>query len=148
MSHWKIFVFVIVLGSTAFSRAETPKAQDDPKIQSVQSIINHVKLQSADFPIRLFAQGRKLTVNVITPSEPIKAHYHATHEEVVYIVKGQGKMTLGDKTQDVKEGDIIFIPRKTLHSFLPEGGDCRIISIFAPAFDGRDRIFLKEDKKN
>jgi len=63
-------------------------------------------------------------------------------------VKGQGKMTLGDKTQDVKEGDIIFIPRKTLHSFLPEGGDCRILSIFAPAFDGRDRIFLKEDKKN
>ena len=147
MYFLKILAFVIIFGSAAFSRGEAPKVQDDPKVQSIQSIINHVKLQSADFPVRLFAQGRKLTVNVITPSEPIKAHYHATHEEVVYIVKGAGKMTLGDKTQEVKEGDVVFIPRKTLHSFAPQGGECQILSIFAPAFDGRDRIFLKEDKK-
>ncbi len=138
--------FLALVGFPAFLKAQTIKPQDNPKIQSVQSVIDHVKLQNPNLPIRLFAQGRKMTVNVITPKEPLKAHYHATHEEVVYVIKGYGKMTLGDKTQDVKEGDIIFIPRKTLHSFTPEGGDCQVLSVFAPAFDGKDRVFLDKQK--
>lgn len=140
------FAVTALLLASSVSKAEAPKAQDDPKIGSVRSVIENVKLQNPNIPIRLFSQGRKLTVNVVTPTAPLKAHYHATHEEVVYVIQGHGKMTLGGKTQDVKTGDIIFIPRKTLHSFTPEGNDCQVLSVFGPAFDGKDRIFI-EDKK-
>jgi len=136
---------LFLLGSTLW--AEAPKTQTTAKVESVQSVIDHVKLQNPNLPIRLFAQGKKATVNVVTPTGPLKAHYHQTHEEVVYIIKGRGKMRLGDKDQDVKEGDIIYIPVKTVHSFVPEGGDCRVLSIFAPAFDGKDRIFVEENKR-
>jgi len=115
-----------------------------PKIQSVQWVIEHVKLQNPNVPIRLFQQGEKVTVNVVTPKTPLKAHYHATHEEVVYIIRGHGKMRLGDKDEEVKAGDIIYIPKKTVHSFIPLSGDCQALSIFAPAFDGKDRVFVEE----
>jgi quercetin dioxygenase-like cupin family protein len=136
-------VLVFAMGTV---KAEAPKPQDDPKIASVQSVIENVKLKDPNIPIRLFAQGRKLTVNVVTPAAPLKAHYHAKHEEAVYVIRGKGKMTLGDKTRDVKAGDIVFIPRKTPHSFAPEGSDCQVLSVFGPAFDGKDRIFIEEKK--
>ena len=130
--------------ATGWLRAETPKIVSEAKVESVQSVIERVKLKNPNLPIRLFAQGKNLTVNVVTPTTPLKPHLHARHEEVIYLIQGKGKMRLGDKTWELKAGDIVYIPLKTLHAFTPEGGDCRALSLFAPAFDGKDRVFVKE----
>jgi len=141
----KFFYFsMIALFGLVIPLSNAKTNQTEAKIQSVQWVIDHVKPQNPNVPIRLFEQGEKVTVNVVTPTTPLKAHYHATHEEVVYIIRGHGKMRLGDKTQEVQAGDIIYIPRKTVHSFVPEGGDCQALSIYAPAFDGKDRIFVEK----
>jgi len=126
-------------------------AADSPRrgslVENIRSVIERVKLQPGAVPVRLFAQGEKLTVNVVTPISPILAHYHAEHEEVVYVVKGSGTMELAGEKKGVKEGDIIYIPRKTVHSFTPKGKDGQVLSIFAPAFDGKDRIFVEGQAK-
>jgi quercetin dioxygenase-like cupin family protein len=121
--------------------ADTPRL---PKVEDIASILHLVKLQPGAVPVRTFVQGENLTVNVVTPSSPIPAHYHAKHEEVVYVVKGSGTMELAGETRDVKEGDLVYIHRKAAHSFRPKGKEVRVLSIFAPAFDGKDRIFIKE----
>ena len=143
----KVFYVVTFFGVGLFPfvlRAGAPKIGTEPKVESVQSVIDRVKLKNPDLPIRLFAQGKNVTVNIVTPAAPLKAHYHSRHEEVIYIIQGKGRMRLGDKTWELKAGDIIYIPAKTVHAFTPEGGDCRALSLFGPAFDGKDRIFVRE----
>ena len=63
------------------------------------------------------------------------------------IWSGRGRMRLGKETVIVGEGSVLFIPRGTRHSFVPFGPDKAVaLSIFSPAFDGKDRIFVPENK--
>src|SRR6185369_10124641 len=102
-----IGVGILLLLGLSRVGADLAKSPKQPKVESVQSVIDRVKLKNPDLPIRLFAQGENLTVNVVTPSRPLKAHLHAVHEEVIYVLQGHGKMRLGKKTREVKAGDIV-----------------------------------------
>ncbi len=48
----------------------------------------------------------------------VKEHYHAEHTEVVYVLEGEGELTLGDTKRIIRPGDYIFIPKGTRHSVL------------------------------
>ena len=50
-------------------------------------------------------------------------HEHVGKEQVYVFTHGQGKMLLGDKTYDVREGDCAYIPQKTQHAFINDGDD-------------------------
>jgi len=81
---------------------------------------------------------------VIYIRKEVKAHRHLSHTENVYILEGSGEMMLGDKKINVKKGDIIFIPKNTLHSFkVTSRSPAKILSIQSPMFDGKDRIFVE-----
>lgn len=69
----------------------------------------------------------------------VKPHFHEFHSEHVYVVAGVAEMKLGDKTFTIKAGDIIFIPKNTVHSVTVTNGPLKVISIQAPLFDGTDR---------
>lgn len=119
--------------------------QIEPKLMSVDSVLKHIKpLENS--PVRIFAQGEHCTVNVIQTKSQIKAHYHAKHEEVVYVVSGSGTMRLGNRMQRVKSGDLMYIPKNTVHGFTPQSVECVVVSIFSPSFDGKDRIFVDEKR--
>lgn len=49
-------------------------------------------------------------------------HYHLNKDEIFYLVKGKGTYTLTAKDsyrrQWIYEGDCIFVPRGTIHTFL------------------------------
>jgi mannose-6-phosphate isomerase-like protein (cupin superfamily) len=75
-------------------------------------------------------------------AEGVDAHYHAVHDETVVILTGRGTMTLGEESQEVEPGSVILIPRGTIHSFRVSGEPVEALSVFAPAFDGKDRIFV------
>eukprot|EP01104_Vermistella_antarctica_P010278 TRINITY_DN2725_c0_g1_i1.p2 TRINITY_DN2725_c0_g1~~TRINITY_DN2725_c0_g1_i1.p2 ORF type:complete len:139 (+),score=25.71 TRINITY_DN2725_c0_g1_i1:56-418(+) len=46
----------------------------------------------------------------------VKAHYHPVCEEMYYILKGKGKMTLDGKEQDIGPNSVIGIPTNVTHS--------------------------------
>ncbi len=80
---------------------------------------------------------------VIFIKKEVKKHKHATHTENVYILDGEGQMLLGDKTFEVKKGDIIFIPMNTVHSLkVTSSIPVKVLSVQSPRFDGKDRIFV------
>jgi mannose-6-phosphate isomerase-like protein (cupin superfamily) len=75
----------------------------------------------------------------------VKLHKHVSHSEHVYIVEGEGTMTLGDSTLILKPGLLIFIPKGTPHSAKSKRNHkLKVLSIYSPAFDGKDRIFLEK----
>jgi mannose-6-phosphate isomerase-like protein (cupin superfamily) len=72
-------------------------AEVDPKFQCLKSItyVSLAKLQ---------------------PSLSYERHEHQDHEEIYYIINGNGHIKIGDETAEFRDGDVIYIPEKTSHS--------------------------------
>jgi quercetin dioxygenase-like cupin family protein len=90
---------------------------------------------------KLFTDARA-SVFAIWIKEKVRLHKHAAHSETVYILKGKGDMRIGRQMREVKKGDVIFIPEGTPHEVQVKGGTMKVLSIQAPEFRGKDRIFL------
>ncbi len=74
----------------------------------------------------------------------VKPHKHLLHSEYVYILEGTGIITLGSQQQQVKPGDLIFIPKNTVHAVqVTSAVPMKVISTQAPHFDGSDRVMVE-----
>jgi mannose-6-phosphate isomerase-like protein (cupin superfamily) len=80
------------------------EAEVDPKFQCLKSItyVSLAKLQ---------------------PTLSYQRHNHEDHEEVYYIIHGTGKIRIGTETAKFKDGDVIYIPEKSVHSITNDGSD-------------------------
>jgi quercetin dioxygenase-like cupin family protein len=94
---------------------------------------------TANDPIkRMFlTDGQFVTTNVTIIGDTGNAlHTQSEHDEIVVIFDGEAEFQVGAKTRRVQAGDMIFIPRNTLHGpIIPEGGKLALLSVFAPYFD-------------
>jgi mannose-6-phosphate isomerase-like protein (cupin superfamily) len=80
------------------------EAEVDPKFQCLRSItyVSLAKLQ---------------------PTLSYQRHNHEDHEEVYYIIHGTGQIRIGSETARFKDGDVIYIPEKSVHSITNDGSD-------------------------
>jgi quercetin dioxygenase-like cupin family protein len=91
------------------------------------------------------AQGEFATVNVWQLAGRIPAHYHRAHEEIVIVHSGTGEVRLGDQTFTLQAGDVLLVPKNVVHAVRATGDvPFRGVSVFGPAFDGQDRVFVDE----
>jgi len=68
-------------------------------------------------------------------------HRHDRHDLFVVMVRGHGTWRVGDATEPVGEGSLLYVPRGTLHAFANESGEVAVAyAVYAPAFDGKDRV--------
>ncbi len=92
-----------------------------------------------DHPIkRIFViDGEHLTANVgIVRDSGNALHTQKEHDEVLVIIDGGVNFRVGEEITEVKRGDLVFIPRDTLHGpLLEEGQSFAALSIFGPKFD-------------
>lgn len=82
---------------------------------------------------------------IIWIKESVPMHKHEHHSENVVVIEGSAIMTLGDKQQEIKAGDVIFIPANTWHdvrviSDIP----LKVVSVKSPYDDGKDVIIYKK----
>ena len=81
---------------------------------------------------------------VIVIKQGVKPHKHLQHSEHVAVLDGEGEMTLGEKKFGIKKGDVIFIPKNTVHAVKTTSKvPLKVLSVQAPHFDGKDRIFIE-----
>ena len=57
------------------------------------------------------------------PGLSYEPHLHSDHEELYYIIKGQGKMRIGQETASIRDGDLIYIPPRGEHSITNDGDE-------------------------
>jgi mannose-6-phosphate isomerase-like protein (cupin superfamily) len=57
-------------------------------------------------------------------------HYHADANEIQYVVAGTGSEFFVDKRVDLKPGDLLVIPKGTLHGGLTDG--VKLVAIKTP----------------
>lgn len=90
----------------------------------------------------LYTDTNNVSSFVIFIKKEVKAHKHLSHAEHVIVIEGKAEMTLNDKTFSIKKGDVIFIPKNSFHSVKTSSKiPLKVLSIQAPYFDGKDRIF-------
>ena len=86
---------------------------------------------------RMFlCDGKHVSANVnILEDIEDAIHIQPAHDELVMILEGECGFRVGDETRRVKAGDLIFIPRDTVHGPIIDNGRVAVLSIFAPVFD-------------
>ena len=68
-----------------------------------------------------------------------KAHFHKTHNEIVYFVKGIGQILINDKWVDFNAGALHFNPMGKVHHVKNTGSEMGVaIVIFTPAIKEPD----------
>ncbi len=77
---------------------------------------------------------------VIFIKKQVPLHQHKTHTEIVYILDGEGVMTLGKEQYPVSAGSYIHVPEGTPHSVqVTSNKPLKVLSIQTPEFFGKDR---------
>lgn len=80
--------------------------------------------------------GKNLAVNrlEVAPGGAVPEHVHENSDEIVVLVSGQGQFTLDGKTEAVKAGDTVFVPRGHKHAFAVVGTErATILQVYEPA---------------
>ena len=72
----------------------------------------------------------------------VAGHYHVAHDETVFILSGTGVFTMAEETHSIGPGSVLLIPRGTVHALAVTEGPMEALSVFAPEFDGKDRVFV------
>jgi quercetin dioxygenase-like cupin family protein len=77
---------------------------------------------------------------VSPPGEGANPHTHQDADEQFYVLAGTGTFLVGGETYHVVPGDVVYIPRGTLHSFKAEAAPMRMLATFTPG--GIEAAFL------
>ena len=80
---------------------------------------------------KLLVSADGMTIAIQDGSPP--KHLHANANEIQYILEGKGTIWLGDKEVQVKQGDLVIIPKGTPHGGTkPDGRTIKAIAIKTP----------------
>jgi len=101
-----------------------------------------VSLPAGPLAIGTLYHSGSQTVNLVRLREPMRPHRHLQSEETVYLVSGQGTLHLEHSDRELKAGDLVVVPRNTLHGYTPTGDEPTVVlSVFTPQFQDGDRVF-------
>lgn len=94
------------------------------------------------------AENDNVTISLIRSTEGagLKPHFHATHDETMYIIKGAGQIFMSDKWVEVKPGNVHFNAIGKTHTIKQIGAEPLVfLSIFTPGMkDQEDRHMLEK----
>ena len=137
-------VLVLVTSSSRNGAAGDPRAWiGDLQTRASESQIP----DGAPVVAHELARGVAASVHMVQVRTAVRPHLHRSHDETVSVVSGRGTMRLGDRTLEVGPGTCMFIPRGTIHAVVNADSLEPIVALssFAPAFDGKDRIFVEDE---
>jgi mannose-6-phosphate isomerase-like protein (cupin superfamily) len=131
----RFFFVIVVLSGFSDSGAQTAFNTDTIGSESKTENI---------YSRPLFGDSLSSSFCILIKKE-VKAHKHLLHSEHVTVLEGEGLMKLEDRAFTIKKGDVIFIPKKSVHSVKTTGRTpLKVLSVQSPFFDGSDRIMVEE----
>ena len=88
------------------------------------------------------AQKHSVAVVVIAPGKSSAAHHHLVSEETYYILRGQARMVIDDRTFELGPGQACLIEPFERHQISNIGdGDLEFVAVCAPPWQPDDSIF-------
>jgi uncharacterized cupin superfamily protein len=83
---------------------------------------------------RLGAQHLSVCIIRVAPGEKVRpAHAHPNGEELIYVIRGSGRVVVDGAVEAVKEGAAVLFPQGSVHMLQNTGGEeMKVICFFAP----------------
>lgn len=88
-----------------------------------------------------------LAEEVLPVGAKIGQHYHLLTEEIYYVVRGKGMMTVGVETREVAAGDAVFIPRGQVHTLENNGVEPMTILLVCGPAHSFDDHYAKQQRE-
>jgi len=63
----------------------------------------------------------------LKPGDTNYLHAHDNAEQVYFVMQGEGKVQVGEEMEQVKAGDVIFLPKGIQHGFYNTGTKTAIV---------------------
>jgi len=113
-----------------------------PEIKNIDEIVNE-KALAEDENVMIIPIGKNKSSSIylfqIRDNSEMDAHYHKSHDVIMYIKKGSGILELNGTRHNVNEGMMVVIPRLSVHKLINTGEETNItVSVFSPPFDSKD----------
>jgi quercetin dioxygenase-like cupin family protein len=72
---------------------------------------------------------------LVAPGQTVRpAHSHPNGEEIIYIVRGSGKVMIEGVVEPVKQGSAVLFPQGKVHMLRNTGPEeMKVVCFFAPA---------------
>lgn len=87
------------------------------------------------------ANNQSLAEATLPPGAATESHHHPRTEEIYYILRGTGRMTVGSEERQVGPGDGILIPPDTRHTIRNTGtGPLVFLCCCAPPYTDEDTV--------
>ena len=86
--------------------------------------------------------GISFCVEDMIPGRKMRVHKHINNDELIFIHKGEGTLTLDEESVEVKTGDVVFVPRNTWHG-LDNTGKENLLMVFQYSPAGFEEYFIE-----
>lgn len=84
---------------------------------------------------------QSLAEATLHPGQKTARHFHPQSQEIYYVLRGRGALTIGELRREVKAGDAIAIAAGEEHCIENIGeGELRLLCCCAPAYSHQDTI--------
>ena len=86
--------------------------------------------------------GISFCVEDQAPGRKMRIHKHLNNDELIFIHKGEGTLTLDEESINIKTGDVVFVPRNTWHG-LDNTGKENLLMVFQYSPAGFEEYFIE-----
>ncbi len=81
-------------------------------------------------------------VEDMSPGRKMRVHKHLNNDELIFIHKGEGTLTLDEEIIKVKIGDVVFVPRGIWHGLDNTGAE-NLLMVFQYSPAGFEEYFVE-----
>jgi mannose-6-phosphate isomerase-like protein (cupin superfamily) len=86
---------------------------------------------------------QSLAEATLDPGAATQAHYHPVTEEIYYVLRGVGRMQIGDARREIGPGDAVAIPPGAAHRVTNVGSETLVfLCCCAPAYTHDDTVMV------
>ncbi|MBI5585428.1 MAG: cupin domain-containing protein [Deltaproteobacteria bacterium] len=84
-----------------------------------------------------------ITVSLAQIQGTLNSHYHGTHSETIYVLKGKGQALVEGQWVDLTPGLVMHFQGGQVHGARAEAGDKLVfLCLFVPGMKEIDRVFV------
>lgn len=138
-----VFLCIFIANPIPIKAADTT----EQIVKQIDEILKENPIKSDEkFQMIKIIEDNTIRLSVLTLIEGfvVKRHFHKTHNETYYVVKGTAQLFVNDKWVDIKPGTLHFNPMGKVHSIRNTGNEpVVVISVFTPAMKEPDRHFIE-----
>jgi len=87
-------------------------------------------------------EGISFCVEEMSPGRKMRIHKHLVNDELIFIHKGEGTLTLDEELIKVKTGDVVYVPRNVWHG-LDNTGTENLSMVFQYTPAGFEEYFIE-----